>query len=282
MPRGMGASAPMSARGPDVPEPPPLPPLAEWAAPAAWRRIDFVSDLHLASALPRTFDAWAAHLLHTPADAVLMLGDLFEVWVGDDQRGGAFEQQCVQVLAEAASRRCIGFMPGNRDFLLGEAMRRDGALMALADPTALDAWGQRLLLTHGDALCLADVAYQRFRAESRSEHWQRDFAALPLAERLARAGAARADSDRRRREQPFDPALWADVDPAAAVAWMRAAGCHDLIHGHTHRPGDEVIAPGYTRHVLTDWDLDGAGLDRAEGLQLTRDGLARVAPSRAG
>jgi UDP-2,3-diacylglucosamine hydrolase len=173
-------------------------------------------------------------------------------------------------------------MPGNRDFLLGEAMRRDGALMALADPTALDAWGQRLLLTHGDALCLADVAYQRFRAESRSEHWQRDFAALPLAERLARAGAARADSDRRRREQPFDPALWADVDPAAAVAWMRAAGCHDLIHGHTHRPGDEVIAPGYTRHVLTDWDLDGAGLDRAEVLQLTRDGLARVAPSRAG
>ncbi|MBI3154165.1 MAG: UDP-2,3-diacylglucosamine diphosphatase [Burkholderiales bacterium] len=273
----------MSARSPSVPEPPPpLPPLFEWAAPAAWRRIDFVSDLHLASALPRTFDAWATHLLHTPADAVLMLGDVFEVWVGDDQRGGAFEQHCVQVLAEAASRRCIGFMPGNRDFLLGEAMRRDGGLMALADPTALDAWGQRLLLTHGDALCLADNAYQRFRAESRSERWQRDFAALPLAERLARAGAARAESDRRRRAQPFDPALWADVDPAAAVAWMHAAGCHDLIHGHTHRPGDEVIAPGYTRHVLTDWDLDGAGRARAEVLRLTRDGLARVAPSRAG
>lgn len=262
------------------PVPPPLPALHAWSAPASWRRIDFVSDLHLAPSCPRTFDAWAAHLLHTPADAVLMLGDLFEVWVGDDQRHGVFEQQCVQAMAEASSRRQVGFMAGNRDFLLGDAMRRDCGLMALADPTVLEAWGQRLLLTHGDALCLEDEAYQRFRAMARGTAWQRQFASLPLAERLERAHAARADSERRRRDEPFDPALWADVDAGAAVAWMHAAGCSEMVHGHTHRPATHALAPGYTRHVLSDWDLDHAGPGRAEVLRLTRDGLSRVAPSR--
>ena len=270
----------MPDAGPRSPAlPPPLPPLYQWAAPKEWRRIDFISDLHLSAALPRTFDAWAAHLLHTPADAVLMLGDLFEVWVGDDQRHGVFERQCVQVLAEAASRRQIGFMAGNRDFLLGAAMREACGLMALPDPTALDAWGQRLLLTHGDALCLDDVEYQRFRALARSEAWQREFAALPLPERLQRATAARAASQARRENEAFDPELWADVDPGAAVAWMHATGCADLVHGHTHRPGSQALAPGYTRHVLSDWDLDHAAPGRAEVLRLTRDGLARVPPS---
>jgi UDP-2,3-diacylglucosamine hydrolase len=261
---------------------PALPTLYEWTAPKAWRRIDFISDLHLSEEMPRTFEAWAAHVLHTPADAVLMLGDVFEVWVGDDQRGRVFESQCVQVLAEAASRRHIGFMPGNRDFLLGSAMREACGLIALPDPSVLDAWGQRLMLTHGDALCLDDVAYQAFRRQSRSPAWQRDFRALPLDERLRRAASARAVSESRRASETFDPELWADVDSAAAVAWLHAAGCTELIHGHTHRPGTEVIAPGFTRHVLSDWDLDHRSPGRAEVLRLTRDGLERVAPSRAG
>ena len=258
---------------------PALPPLYQWSAPASWRRIDFISDLHLSPALPRTFAAWAAHLLHTPAEAVLMLGDLFEVWVGDDQRTRAFEQQCVDVMAEAASRRSIGFMPGNRDFLLGQAMRSACGLLALPDPTALDAWGQRLLLSHGDVLCLDDEPYQRFRAESRSPAWQRRFLALPLTERLRQATDARSASQARKDASGFDPELWADVDPAAAVAWMHATGCADLVHGHTHRPGSEALAPGLQRHVLSDWDLDGG--TRAEVLRLTRDGLARVPPSSA-
>jgi UDP-2,3-diacylglucosamine hydrolase len=256
---------------------PALPPLYQWAAPPGWRRIDFISDLHLSAATPRTVAAWSDHLLHTPADAVLMLGDVFEVWVGDDQRGGIFEQQCIEVIAEAASRRTVGFMPGNRDFLLGQAMHSACGLLALPDPTVLDAWGQRLLLTHGDALCLDDVPYQQFRAESRMPTWQRTFLALPLHERLRRAGEARAASQARKDAAGVDPALWADVDPAAAVAWMHATGCPDLVHGHTHRPGTETLAPGLVRHVLTDWDLDHA--QRAEVLRLTRDGLARVAPS---
>lgn len=258
-----------------------MPPVHRWAAPAGWRRIDLISDFHLSARGPRTFDAWAAHLLHTPADAVLLLGDVFEFWVGDDQRHGAFEQRCVQVLADAVRRRTIGFMAGNRDFLVGPEMLQACGLMALPDPAALDAWGHHLLLTHGDALCLADVAYQQFRLQSRSAAWQQAFAALPLAERVARAREARAAGDARREGQAFDPELWADVDAGTAVAWMRAAGCDTLVHGHTHRPGTQTLAPGFTRHVLTDWDLDTPGAARAEVLSVTRDGLARGAPSPA-
>lgn len=258
---------------------PALPPLYQWAAPAAWRCIDFISDLHLSAALPRTVQAWRDHLLHTPADAVLMLGDLFEVWVGDDQRERSFERLCIEAMAEAASRRSIGFMPGNRDFLLGDAMRRDCGLVALQDPTLLDAWGHHLLLSHGDQLCLDDTEYQRFRALARSAAWQRDFLAQPLTERLRQAGAARAASEARKQAVGFDPELWADVDAAAAVSWLHATGASDLIHGHTHRPGDEILAPGLARHVLSDWDRDHA--DRAEVLRLTRDGLQRVPPATA-
>jgi UDP-2,3-diacylglucosamine hydrolase len=258
---------------------PPLPPLFQWEVPAAWRCIDIISDLHLSPALPRTVQAWREHLLHTSADAVLMLGDLFEVWVGDDQRERSFERLCIDVMAEAASRRTVAFMPGNRDFLLGDAMRRDCGLMALPDPTLLQAFGRRFLLTHGDALCLADTDYQRFRAQARKPAWQQEFLALPLSERLARATAARAASEARKKAIGFDPELWADVDPAAAVAWMHATGASALIHGHTHRPGDEALAPGLTRHVLSDWDRDHG--QRAEVLRLTREGMARVPPSAA-
>lgn len=268
----------MSAAGPTAL--PALPPLYQWATPTGWRCVDFISDLHLSPSLPRTADAWATHLLHTPADAVLMLGDLFEVWVGDDQRERPFERRCAEVMAEAASRRTIGFMHGNRDFLLGQGMLKACGLLALPDPTLLDAWGQRLLLTHGDALCLDDLPYQRFRAEARTPAWQRAFLALPLADRLSRAGEARAASQARKDAAGFDPDLWADVDTAAAVAWMHATGCTDLIHGHTHRPGSETLAPGLARHVMTDWDLDH-GDGRAEVLRLTRDGLSRVAPATA-
>jgi UDP-2,3-diacylglucosamine hydrolase len=247
--------------------------------PASWTCIDVLSDLHLCESMPRTVAAWSDHLLHTRADAVLMLGDVFEVWVGDDQRSRPFEARCVDLMAEAASRRTIAFMPGNRDFLLGQAMREACGLQGLRDPTVLDAWGHRLLLTHGDALCIADQPYQQFRALSRAPEWQRRFLAMPLVERLHQAAEARAASQARKDAAGFDPALWADVDAAAAAAWMHASGCRDLVHGHTHRPGSETLAPGLQRHVLTDWDLDTGS--RAEILRVTRDGLARVPPTRA-
>ena len=254
--------------------PPALPSLYELEANAEWRAIEFISDLHLSEQQPRTTAAWARYLAESKADAIYILGDLFEVWIGDDARQpGRFEYQAAEVLAEAASHRQVGFMAGNRDFLIGAAMLNFCGLAALPDPTLLSAWGQRVLLTHGDALCLADDAYQTFRREVRSLAWRTDFLAQPLAtrERLARQMRDASQASQSGRA----PTDWSDVDAAAAVAWLHAAGSRDMVHGHTHRPGSEALAPGYTRHVLSDWDGD-AEPSRAQVLRLTRDGFTRI------
>lgn len=255
---------------------PALPPTMHWSAPAHWRAIDVLSDLHLAAGTPRTFAAFAAHLLNTPADAVVLLGDVFEFWVGDDQRHLPFERQCLDVLTRAARRLHLAFMAGNRDFLAGDALREACGWQVLGDPTVLQAFGRSWLLTHGDELCLADTEYQRFRALSRGDAWQRDFLAQPLSARLAQATAARAASEARKRETGIDPELWADVDPDAAAAWLRATGAATLVHGHTHRPGTETLEPGLDRQVLSDWDLDHGS--RAEVLRLSARGLERLPP----
>lgn len=254
--------------------PTPLPTFWELAVPADWTAIDFISDLHLAEDTPRTFDAWATHLRDTTASAVFILGDLFEVWIGDDARQAGFEARCADVLAEAASRRTVAFMCGNRDFLVGAEMLRDCGVLGLPDPTVLVAFGERLLLSHGDALCLDDVEYQRFRAQVRSPAWQREFLARPLPERAQIARTMRAHSEQ--RKQGMAPADWSDVDKATAVRWMHEAQTPTLIHGHTHRPAHEDLAPGYLREVLSDWDLDHDGHRRAEVLRLKRSGLTRI------
>lgn len=253
---------------------PALPALYEIEANAAWRRIEFISDLHLSAQQPRTTAAWTDYLVGSQADAIFILGDLFEVWIGDDARQpGRFEWSAAEVLVDAASRRTMGFMAGNRDFLVGAAMLKACGVAALPDPTLLSAWGQRVLLTHGDALCLGDEAYQAFRRQVRSEAWRHDFLLQPLATREQQARMMRDASQASQRRQTA--ADWVDVDAAAAVGWMNAAGSRALIHGHTHRPGSEVLAPGYTRHVLSDWDCDSEPL-RAQVLRLTRDGFTRV------
>ena len=122
-------------------------------------------------------------------------------------------------------------------------------------------------------MCIDDLAYQDFRRLVRSEAWRRDFLALPLAVRESQARQMRDASEAGKRRLPA--ANWADVDTATAVAWMHATGSRAMVHGHTHRPGSEVLAPGYTRHVLSDWDCDGEPL-RAQVLRLTRDGFKRV------
>jgi UDP-2,3-diacylglucosamine hydrolase len=257
--------------------PAPLPAFGSFTAPAGWRAIDLLSDLHLSEHTPATFAAFRAHLLHTPADAVLLLGDIFEVWIGDDARDTGFAAEVCAVLAQAARRRTVAFMRGNRDFLVGATMLAANGVGELADPTVATAFGERLLLTHGDALCLADADYQRFRSEVRSSAWQQAFLARPLAERRALAADMRAESDRRKRGQA--PADWADVDTAAAVRWMHATAAPTLVHGHTHRPGTEWLAPGFLRQVLSDWDLDTAAHPRAEVLRWWRGGLLRMAPA---
>jgi UDP-2,3-diacylglucosamine hydrolase len=253
--------------------PPPLPHFVELDVPRHWRCVDLISDLHLSPSTPHTVQGLRQHLQHTRADAVFLLGDVFELWLGDDALTQAFEAELTDMLAEASTARQIGFMAGNRDFLLGSAALRASGMRALADPTVLCAWGQRFLLTHGDALCLGDTEYQQFRRNVRAGEWQRQFLARPLAERAALARQMREKSEAHKSSAP----VWADVDPAAAVAWMHSAGAHEMVHGHTHRPASEVLAPGYTRHVLSDWDLDQA--QRAEVLQVTRDGLKRCLPA---
>ena len=251
-----------------------VPPMAELAAPAGWRTVDFLSDLHLESAHPATLRAFARYLDGTPADAVFLLGDLFEVWVGDDaiDEPGSFESECCALLAQAARRRPLFFMHGNRDFLVGEGFTQRTGIPVLADPTVLTFADRRWMLSHGDALCLNDVEYQRFRALARNPQWQAQLLARPLAERRAQGRSARSESEARKQS---GMAVYADVDSPAAVRWLRAARADALVHGHTHLPADHDLAPGLARHVLTDWDLE-ATAPRAGVLRLTPQGLQRL------
>lgn len=246
----------------------------ELHAPAHWQRIEFISDLHLSADTPQTFDAWVTYMRGSSADAVFILGDLFEVWVGDDARFEGFEAQCAEVLREAATRCHVAFMVGNRDFLVGPEMLQACGVSALPDPVVLVAFKQRWLLTHGDALCLADTEYLKFRAMVRASAWQQAFLSQPLPARRDYAREVRRQSEARKNGQS-SPADWADVDFPAARALLHSAASYTLLHGHTHRPATEALGEGSVRHVLSDWDLDHPPL-RAEVLRLTASGVARL------
>lgn len=245
-------------------------------APPQWRVVDFISDLHLHAGDPATFSAWQDYLARTRADAVFMLGDLFEVWVGDDVlepvRADAqgepedFALACAAVLRESARQRPQFFMCGNRDFLVGEAMLQQCGLQGLADPCVLAFAGTHWLLSHGDALCLEDTGYQAFRRMVRDRQWQTDFLAQTLAQRQAIARQLRAQSEQHKQAHPAPSVVDADL----ATAWLRQADAHTLIHGHTHQPADHMLAEGRRRWVLSDWDLQ-ADLPRSQVLRLCLD-----------
>ncbi len=248
-------------------------------ARAHWRTVDFISDLHLQAGEPGTFAAWQRYLRDTRADAVFILGDLFEVWVGDDSVvPGSFEQQCAEVLRTASAARDVLFMPGNRDFLVGPDILAVCGVHPLADPTVLDFGGQRLLLTHGDLLCTADLAYQQFRRQVRTPAWRQAFVARPLAERQTLARQMREHSQAHQAAQ----AVYADIDDALARRWLADADATVMIHGHTHRPGDHGL--GSDAHgrplrqlVLSDWHV-ADGVRRAQVLRLDARGLTRFEP----
>lgn len=240
-------------------------------APARWRQVDLLSDLHLGPDTPGTLARLAAHLAHTPADAVLLLGDIFEVWVGDDARHEPFEAGVATMLREASQRLELFFMAGNRDFLVGAEMLRETGMTALPDPTVLDAFGQRWLLAHGDAQCLADAGYQAWRATSRSASWQADFLARPLADRQAFGRQARAQSRASQAEQ----LMATDLDAEACRALLNEAGATTLIHGHTHRPAEHDLGGSLKRVVLSDWDFDAAP-PRGDLIRLSAAGLQRL------
>lgn len=250
---------------------------AELVLDPAWSSVEFASDLHLAEDLPATTRAFTGWLEDSRADALFLVGDLFEAWVGDDMATRPYEAACVQALARAAARRPVHVMHGNRDFLLGAGFAAATGVRLLADPTVLRGFGQSVLLTHGDAWCLADAPYMAFRAQVRQPAWATQLLAQPLAARLALAAKMRAES----RQRQSAGETYADVDEATAAAAMAAAGATTLVHGHTHRPATEPFAGG-TRLVLSDWDLDGHhGAPRAEVLHWSAGGFERV-PVTAG
>lgn len=245
--------------------------------PASVQVVELVSDLHLSPDLPRTVAAFESYLRDTSADALFILGDLFEVWVGDDVQQQSFEADCIVALRALAQRCRLHVMRGNRDFLLGSAFFDATCATELSDPQAVRAFGQTVLLSHGDALCLADGEYQRFRQMVRSAPWQQSFLAKPMAERMTIASQMRQAS--RAHQGNRTNIDYADVDPTMAGQWLAAASASTLVHGHTHRPGSEQSPHGWQRHVLSDWDLDHGAPGRGEILRWTRAGFSRHALS---
>ncbi|MDY6956644.1 MAG: UDP-2,3-diacylglucosamine diphosphatase [Pseudomonadota bacterium] len=220
------------------------------------------SDVHLSPARPAIQDILIG-LLHGEARraaAVYILGDLFEYWVGDDMVPLEFAPVLDAIRALSGSGVPVFFQHGNRDFLIGAALARRCGLQLLPDPTVVELHGRRVVLTHGDLLCTADVGYQRFRRVVHNRPLQRLFLALPRAARNRIAASLRARTQQAVRGKP---AAVMDVDPAAARALLEQHGAHWIIHGHTHRPAIHDLDDtntGRLRIDLGDWYRDGRGL----------------------
>jgi UDP-2,3-diacylglucosamine hydrolase len=230
--------------------------------------VELISDLHLQPSAPATFEAWRRYMAQVGADALFILGDLFEAWVGDDaaQQGG-FEASCAQVLRETAQRLPLFFLVGNRDFLVGAGLAQATGMRLLQDPTVFAFGEQRWLLSHGDALCIDDHEYMAFRAQVRDPRWQQQFLAQPLATRQAIARGMRSESEQLKQSGREYP----DVDAPTALQWLQAAGAPVLVHGHTHRQRDHELDAAHRRVVLSDWDADAVP-PRLQALRITREG----------
>ena len=225
-------------------------------------RALFISDLHLSEDRPQANERFFRFLEEDAAgaDALYVLGDLFEYWIGDEDLETPFNAVIagsLRRLAEGGTR--VRVMHGNRDFLLGEAFCRASGAQLLADPTVIDS----ALLMHGDTLCTDDHDYQAWRRTARSTEWQRQFLGQPLAERRATVQGLR---DKSKEVIQAKPAEIMDVNEDAVREALRRHGVARLIHGHTHRPGKhalEVDGRRCERWVLPDWYDRGGYLELA-------------------
>ena len=238
----------------------------------------FISDLHLDATRPaitRLFGEFLRREAHS-ADALYILGDLFEAWVGDDDPSEVGAIVASALGEVAASGTPVTFIRGNRDFLLGNDYARRAGVRILPDPAVVMLYGKPVLLMHGDLLCTADTAYQAFRAQTRNPAWQAQFLAQPLQARLAFAAQARAASQAHQSGmKDADHAQFetvTDVSPAAVEATFTRYGIDTMIHGHTHRPAMHdlhVAGKDCQRIVLGDWYTQGSVLRvDASGMQL--------------
>ena len=228
----------------------------------------FISDLHLAEERPAANERFIEFLEHRArgAQALYILGDFFEYWIGDDDLEEPFNAVMAGML-RGLSRHGVPvyMMHGNRDFLIGERFCAAAGAVLLPDPSVIDAGGERTLLMHGDTLCTDDLEYQAWRSTARSVRWQGDFLATPRAERRAMILGLREKS---KEVTQAKPAEIMDVSEPAVAAALQAHGVRRLVHGHTHRPGRHALAlPGGAaeRWVLPDWYGPGGYLEIGTG-----------------
>ncbi len=223
----------------------------------------FISDLHLCSGRPDISRCFFDFLRREAqsAEALYILGDLFEYWAGDDDIDDPFNGAVIEALARLVQSGVpVKLMHGNRDFVIGEAFARASGATLLADPTLLDLYGRPTLLMHGDTLCTLDGEYQAFRREARSEAWIGKLMSRPLTERKAAIESLRRISE---QEKQSKPETIMDVAPAEVEATLRRHGYPRLIHGHTHRPAAHLhTVDGHAceRWVLADWYRQGSYL----------------------
>ena len=227
----------------------------------------FVSDLHLTPERPGVTRAFLDFLAGAEADALYILGDLFEAWIGDDDDGPLARAVIAALAATSARGIALFFLAGNRDFSVGRRFARETGARLLGDQELISVSGRRLLLLHGDTLCTDDRAYQRFRRRVRNPLVLALLRRLPLRVRRRIARNWRAASARHNRNKPE---YIMDVNPAAVAEAFRNSGAELMIHGHTHRPGRhayEIDGRQCERFVLGDWTdargwfvrLDGTG-----------------------
>jgi UDP-2,3-diacylglucosamine hydrolase len=226
-------------------------------------RTLFISDLHLDPSRPGIVAKFERFLGDTApgADALYILGDLFEYWVGDDGLELPFPAAIARTLAQAAGRMPVRFMHGNRDFLVARRFSEATGIELIDDPTVIDLYGTRTALLHGDTLCTDDVEYQKVRFQMRDPRWQQAVLTRPIAERVAIAQGMRAQSEGTKAGK--DQEIM-DVARAAVEQAFVDCDCAQMIHGHTHRPGrHEYIVDGVkrVRWVLPDWYEAGGYLE---------------------
>jgi UDP-2,3-diacylglucosamine hydrolase len=240
----------------------------------------FVSDLHLHGARPAITSLFLDFLRDeaTGAEALYILGDLFEAWLGDDADDAVAVEARVALANLVSGGVPVSLMRGNRDFLFGQRLAAETGVRLLPDPCVIRLYGEPTLLMHGDLLCSDDRAYLAFRAQVRDPAWQQQFLSMPLAERAAFAARARAASSERQAGLVEQGALEmiTDANTDTVDATMARYGVRRMIHGHTHRPAIHSLrvngAPAQ-RIVLGDWYEQGSVLRASpEGFALTNLG----------
>jgi UDP-2,3-diacylglucosamine hydrolase len=237
----------------------------------------FISDLHLSREQPETLERFLRLTDHLHSGELLILGDLFEYWAGDDEAREGIGATVAAALRAVHSRGVpVYLMRGNRDLLIGTGFADAAGAVLLEDPCLTILGGVPTLLCHGDAYCTLDTAYIAYRKRARNPVLQRLFLSLPLAVRRALIGQVRQISESGKRTMA---AQIMDVTPEAINQALRAAGASRMIHGHTHRPQMHrftLDGKSAERWVLPDWDFDSAA-PRGGFLHMT-DGRPEVVP----